>query len=346
MKAYAERCIPALAKGERDKDPFWCRPWPSGLALADHILRNPSLVKGKRVIELGAGVGSPGIAAALSGAYEVVVTDREPLALRCAALSAQASGVLQPASIVTGSGLKQDALSFALESSSQPSMEVTRCVPTGSETLSFGNHDPCAQLPGAPVSLQLFRSVVRETEAVIEGKDVVSSPGQHKQLFSCELLDWSQPVPEHLLGRFDLILATDVLYEHFSVPMLARVVSALSARAGQGNTANVLGPDLSGEMGEPSVTRVPNLVQTTTQDEGRGVSKLLLVEYPDRYPSNLRNMQTLLQEPAVNLHLEGILDYETALPCFTNEMLDIDVGSPLHPVIRTHFITFTETIPS
>ena len=29
--------------------------------------RNPGLVKGKRVIELGAGVGAPGIAAALAG---------------------------------------------------------------------------------------------------------------------------------------------------------------------------------------------------------------------------------------------------------------------------------------
>lgn len=55
--------------------------------------RNPELVRGKRVIELGAGVGTPGIAAALSGALEVYITDREPLSLECMALSARANGL-------------------------------------------------------------------------------------------------------------------------------------------------------------------------------------------------------------------------------------------------------------
>ncbi len=45
------------------------------------------------MIELGAGVGAPGIAAALAGASEVCITDREPLSLHCAALSARSSGL-------------------------------------------------------------------------------------------------------------------------------------------------------------------------------------------------------------------------------------------------------------
>lgn len=45
------------------------------------------------MLELGAGVGAPGIAAAMAGAKQVVITDREPLSLFTAALSAQASGI-------------------------------------------------------------------------------------------------------------------------------------------------------------------------------------------------------------------------------------------------------------
>ena len=67
-----------------------CNVPPDNLAFP---YRNPELVRGKQVIELGAGVGAPGIAAALSGAQDVFITDREPLSLECTALSARASGL-------------------------------------------------------------------------------------------------------------------------------------------------------------------------------------------------------------------------------------------------------------
>lgn len=70
-----------------------CRAWPSALALAAQLLRRPELVAGRRVADLGAGLGVAGMAAALAGASEVVLLDREPLALQCALLSAAASGV-------------------------------------------------------------------------------------------------------------------------------------------------------------------------------------------------------------------------------------------------------------
>lgn len=77
--------------GRRDRDPYWARPWPSGLALAALIAREPGLVRWKRVIELGAGVGAPGIVARLVGAGSVLLTDREALALQCAKMSAERS---------------------------------------------------------------------------------------------------------------------------------------------------------------------------------------------------------------------------------------------------------------
>ncbi|KAK9829936.1 hypothetical protein WJX72_008749 [[Myrmecia] bisecta] len=81
-----------IDRGQEDRDPYWTRPWPSAVALAQEILERPELVRGKRVCELGAGLGVAAIAAAKAGAAEVVVLDREPLALQCALLSAVASG--------------------------------------------------------------------------------------------------------------------------------------------------------------------------------------------------------------------------------------------------------------
>jgi 16S rRNA G966 N2-methylase RsmD len=65
--------------------------WPSAISLAQQLLQRPELVAGKKVADLGAGLGVAGIAAALAGAAEVVLLDREPLALQCALLSGAAS---------------------------------------------------------------------------------------------------------------------------------------------------------------------------------------------------------------------------------------------------------------
>jgi predicted nicotinamide N-methyase len=52
--------------------PYWAELWASGVALAQVV---PSLdVNGRRVLELGAGLGLPSLAAALSGA-DVLATD-------------------------------------------------------------------------------------------------------------------------------------------------------------------------------------------------------------------------------------------------------------------------------
>ena len=72
-----------ICENREDRDPYWSRPWPSAVALATVIARRPDLVKGKRVLDLGCGLGVAGLAAALGGAKEVVMADREPLALQC-----------------------------------------------------------------------------------------------------------------------------------------------------------------------------------------------------------------------------------------------------------------------
>ena len=53
--------------GREDLDPYWARPWPAAAALAEMLTAKPHLVRGRRVCDLGAGLGIAGIAAALAG---------------------------------------------------------------------------------------------------------------------------------------------------------------------------------------------------------------------------------------------------------------------------------------
>jgi predicted nicotinamide N-methyase len=73
--------------------PYWCFCWASGLALARWLAEHPEAVRGKRVLDFGAGSGIAGIAAAQAGAAEVVACDLDPLALAACRANAALNGV-------------------------------------------------------------------------------------------------------------------------------------------------------------------------------------------------------------------------------------------------------------
>ena len=73
--------------------PYWAFAWAGGLALARHILDDPALVAGRRVLDLAAGSGVTGIAAAKRGAAAVTASDIDPLAVIAISLNAEANGV-------------------------------------------------------------------------------------------------------------------------------------------------------------------------------------------------------------------------------------------------------------
>lgn len=81
---------------EMDEDfgtPYWAYDWGGGLALARHVLNHPAVVAGRTVLDLGAGSGLVGIAAAKSGAKNVIAADIDRYAIAAIGLNAAANGV-------------------------------------------------------------------------------------------------------------------------------------------------------------------------------------------------------------------------------------------------------------
>jgi predicted nicotinamide N-methyase len=77
---------------DRSRAPYGLALWPASIALAHELVSRASELRGKRILELGAGTGLPGIVAATYGAH-VVQTDRLEEALAIARLNAERNGV-------------------------------------------------------------------------------------------------------------------------------------------------------------------------------------------------------------------------------------------------------------
>ncbi len=76
-----------------DATPMWAFCWGSGLALARHVLDTPALVRGKVVVDFGAGSGVVAIAAALAGAARAIAVDTDLTALAFVRANAEANAV-------------------------------------------------------------------------------------------------------------------------------------------------------------------------------------------------------------------------------------------------------------
>lgn len=71
--------------------PYWAELWPSGLALARHVAGLD--LAGRKVLELGCGLGLPSLAAALRGA-DVLATDWAEDAIELLRRNAERNGAL------------------------------------------------------------------------------------------------------------------------------------------------------------------------------------------------------------------------------------------------------------
>ena len=92
--------------------PFWAFAWPGSVAMARHILDNPNLAAGRRVLDFAAGCGLAAIACAKAGALAVDAAEIDPLAISATGLNATANGVTihAPFGDVVGSACRWDLI--------------------------------------------------------------------------------------------------------------------------------------------------------------------------------------------------------------------------------------------
>ncbi|HET8528690.1 MAG TPA: methyltransferase domain-containing protein [Gaiellaceae bacterium] len=93
----AEELIDEAAFDADEFLPYWAELWPSGLELAEHV--GALDLRGRRVLELGAGLGLPSLAAALRGA-EVLATDWAEDAVALLRANAARNGVALRSEVV------------------------------------------------------------------------------------------------------------------------------------------------------------------------------------------------------------------------------------------------------
>jgi predicted nicotinamide N-methyase len=74
--------------------PYWAFAWAGGQALARYILDTPDVVRGARVLDLGAGSGLTALAAMRAGASSVLAADIDTLALVATRLNAEANALV------------------------------------------------------------------------------------------------------------------------------------------------------------------------------------------------------------------------------------------------------------
>lgn len=82
-----------LTAGGLGAMPYWAFAWPGGQALARHILDHPEIVRGRAILDLGAGSAIAGIAAMKSGAQSVTAADVDPFAAEVARQNADLNSV-------------------------------------------------------------------------------------------------------------------------------------------------------------------------------------------------------------------------------------------------------------
>src|SRR3712207_3083198 len=72
------------AAGDPEQNlPYWAIPWPSGIALADLALAHPDRFAGRRVLELGCGLGVTAAAVLAAGADLIATDYGTPALLLC-----------------------------------------------------------------------------------------------------------------------------------------------------------------------------------------------------------------------------------------------------------------------
>ena len=91
---YPAGPLPAeVARTLMEAPPYWAFCWGSGAVLARWLLDHPGSVRGRTVLDFGAGSGVVAVAAALAGARRAIACDLDPRSLAAARANARLNGV-------------------------------------------------------------------------------------------------------------------------------------------------------------------------------------------------------------------------------------------------------------
>jgi predicted nicotinamide N-methyase len=82
-----------VARQLMESPPYWAFCWGSGAVLARWVLDHPQAVRGRTVLDFGAGSGVVAVAAALAGARRALACDLDDRALVAARANARLNGV-------------------------------------------------------------------------------------------------------------------------------------------------------------------------------------------------------------------------------------------------------------
>jgi predicted nicotinamide N-methyase len=100
IKLYlASEVVPLWRKTEEELNemgvppPYWAFAWAGGQALARYILDHPDTVRGKSVLDFGAGSGLVALAAAKAGAARVLAADIDKFSVAAITVNAVANDV-------------------------------------------------------------------------------------------------------------------------------------------------------------------------------------------------------------------------------------------------------------
>jgi len=119
IKLYlATEVVPLWRKTEEELNemgvppPYWAFAWAGGQALARYILDHPEAVRGKSVLDFGAGSGLVALAAAKAGAARVLAADIDKFSIAAITANAGANGVVidTTADDIIGSALSFDVI--------------------------------------------------------------------------------------------------------------------------------------------------------------------------------------------------------------------------------------------
>ena len=190
--------------GERRRIPNIA--WDSGLVLARWISRHPELVAGKSVLEIGAGLGAPSMAAARRGASTVALTDADPLATRNAAYNARMNlGRVASAKVACVVHDWNDESDLS-DSDSDDSDETNHGTDRGRATCSLGR------------ALERFGGFRRSDEE--GGGDWANGGGADDEVETSR----REVETSRRFAAFDVVLGADVVHERGMAQGVARML--------------------------------------------------------------------------------------------------------------------------